>query len=149
VALVPAVLDVGLRAAAAKGAVLIVEGVGGALVEVAEGLMVAELPRRWDLPVLVVAANRLGVLSHTLLTVEVLQARGARVLGVVLNTLRAGAPTLAEATNEDELRRLLPRSVPLLATVAWVSDEDRGAPRSLALAVDELASALCGRKRGP
>jgi dethiobiotin synthetase len=147
VALVPVVLDAGFRAAAAKATVLVVEGVGGALVEVAEGLMVADLPRRWQLPVLIVAANRLGVLSHALLTVEALQSRGADVLGVVLNTMHAGAPTVAEEANAAELQRLLPGGVPLLAEVPWIPDEERHETGSLAVAVEALAFALCDRGR--
>jgi len=144
VALVPAVLDVSLESAAAGCEVLVVEGVGGALVEVAEGVMVADLATRWSLPVLVVAANRLGVLSHTLLTVEALQNRGAAVLGVVLNTVREGEPTVAEATNAAELGRLLPRGVPLLAQVPWIEPGARRDPAALAAAVEAVGDALSG-----
>lgn len=104
----------------------VVEGVGGALVEVARGTMVADLPARWGLPVLVVAANRLGVLSHTLLTVEALQSRGAHVLGVVLNTVHEGAPSVAEQTNHAELRHLLaPYGVPLWGPFPFLVARDR------------------------
>lgn len=142
VALVPAVLDVSFGAASAGCDVLVVEGVGGALVEVAEGLMVADLPQRWDVPVVVVAANRLGVLSHTLLTVEALQTRGATVLGVVLNTVHGGEPTLAEATNPAELRRLLPRRVPLLGHVPFIEGESRRDAGALAAALADVGGAL-------
>ena len=39
------------------------------------------------LPVVVVAANKLGAINHTLLTAEALQRRNIAVLGVVFNTL--------------------------------------------------------------
>ncbi len=117
----------------------IVEGVGGALVEVCEGVMVADLPARWGLRAVVVAGNRLGVLSHTLLTVEALLVRGADVAGVVLNTLHEGPPSVAEATNGAELRRTLPAGVPLLGTVPFVADR---APDALAAAVAPVAEAL-------
>ena len=142
VAIVPAVLDVALAAASTDMEVVVVEGVGGALVEVAEGLMVADLPSRWDLDVLVVAANRLGVLSHTLLTVEAVRRRGGRVLGVVLNTLHGDPPDLAERTNLEELSRLLPVDVPVLAHGPWISDGERRDPAALAAAVEGLATAL-------
>ena len=140
VALVPSVLDIGFEAASAD--VLVVEGVGGVLVEVAEGLFVADLPARWGIPALVVAANRLGVLSHTLLTVEALQSRGARVLGVVLNTVHEGPPSLAEETNRDELERLLPGGVPVLGCVPWIPASRRQDPSALAEAVAHVGSAL-------
>ncbi|MCO4772004.1 MAG: dethiobiotin synthase [Deltaproteobacteria bacterium] len=112
---------------------LVVEGVGGALVEVTRGTAVADLGARWGLPVLVVAANRLGVLNHTLLTVEALRARKAQVLGVVLNTVSEAPPTVSEQTNAEELARLLPADVPLLGTFPFVPAPDREAPESLAL----------------
>lgn len=134
-------LDAGAAALAARG-LPIVEGVGGALVEVCEGVMVADLPARWGLRALVVAGNRLGVLSHTLLTVEVLRARGAEVVGVVLNTLHPGPPSVAERTNARELERTLPADVPLLGTVPYV--EASASPDALASAVGHLAPALFG-----
>ena len=120
--------------------VAVVEGVGGALVEVARGTMVADLPARWELPVVVVAANRLGVLSHTLLTVEALQHRGAPVLGVVLNTVHDGAPSVSEQTNEAELRQLLrPHDVPLWGPFPFLVARD---PAALAAAAREALPSL-------
>jgi len=144
VALVPAVLDVSLNAVSAGRASVVVEGVGGALVEVAEGLMVADLPTRWGVPVIVVAANRLGMLSHTLLTLEALLLRGATVLGVVVNTVHGDPPSLAEAGNVAELRRLMPRGVPLLGEVGFLEPPHQRDPEALADALAEVASALTG-----
>ena len=135
-----AALDAGAAALSARG-LPIVEGVGGALVEVSEGLMVADLPARWGLRAVVVAGNRLGVLSHTLLTVEALLARGADVAGVVLNTLHAAPPSVAEQNNAAELRRTLPAGVPLLGTVPFVAEPE---PEALARAVEGVALRLFG-----
>lgn len=121
---------------------VLVEGVGGARVEVVEGLEVIDLAARWDLDVLVVSANRLGVLSHTLLTVEALLQRGARVRGVLLNTVSEGTPTTAAQTNEDELRRLLPAGVRLLGCVEWVPPESQRDPQALAAALDPVAASI-------
>jgi dethiobiotin synthetase len=132
------VLDAGAGRLADRG-LPIVEGVGGALVEVCPGVMVADLPQRWGLRALVVAGNRLGVLSHTLLTVEALLARGAVVAGVVLNTLHDGEPTTAESTNAAELERTLPAGADLLGVVPFVSDRR---PEALAAAVAPIAELL-------
>ena len=43
-----------------------------------------DLMARLDLPVVVVAADRLGAINHTLLTIKALRARRLQVLGVVL-----------------------------------------------------------------
>ncbi len=121
---------------------LVVEGVGGALVEVALGETVADLAARWHLPTLVVAANRLGVLSHTLVTVEALERRDVPERGVVLNTLDGDPAGLAEQCNAEELARLLPRSAPLLGTIPFVPESERDDPRALALATSALAGIL-------
>jgi dethiobiotin synthetase len=121
---------------------LVVEGVGGALVEVTQGTTVADLAARWHLPTLVVAANRLGCLSHSLLTVEALEQRDVPVIGVVLNTICGEEAGLAEACNVEELSRLLPRSAPLLGTIPFVPEGAREDPKALALATSELAGIL-------
>lgn len=63
---------------------VVVEGAGGALVPLNEDETMLDLMARLDLPVVLVAADRLGAINHTLLTLEALRARGLQVLGVVL-----------------------------------------------------------------
>jgi dethiobiotin synthetase len=138
----PALLDARMEQMAAASGLLVVEGAGGALVEVTPGLFMADLPARWSLSTLVVAGNRLGVLSQTLLTVEALLARGAPLLGVVLNTLHGGPASLAESCNADELRRLLPAGLPLLPEMPWIPAAGRAEPGVLADAASPLARRL-------
>ena len=57
------------RVRAARRSV-IVEGVGGWLVPILRDYSVADLAAEMGLPVVVVAANRLGAINHTLLTVR-------------------------------------------------------------------------------
>ena len=66
---------------------LLVEGAGGWLVPLAPRLTVADLAAMLALPVIVVVANRLGCLNHTLLTLDNIRARGLTCSGLVLNTL--------------------------------------------------------------
>lgn len=66
---------------------VLVEGAGGWLAPVAEGMLIADLAAALGLPVLVVAANRLGCINHTLLTIESIRARGLECRGVILNSL--------------------------------------------------------------
>jgi dethiobiotin synthase len=63
---------------------IVVEGAGGALVPLNEIDSMLDLMARLDLPVVVAAADRLGAINHTLLTLEALRARGLKVLGVIL-----------------------------------------------------------------
>lgn len=64
---------------------LLVEGAGGFYSPIAEGALNADLAGGLGLPVLVVAADRLGTLNHTLLTVEAVRMRGLALAGLVLN----------------------------------------------------------------
>ncbi len=95
------------------GAALLVEGVGGLLCPLTDGGTVADLVRELALPLVVVARRSLGTLNHTLLTLEVAQARGLAVAGVVVSETVPPAG-LADETNVDELQRL---RVPILAVV--------------------------------
>ena len=64
---------------------LIVEGAGGLLTPLGEGFAWADILE--GLPgcdVVIVARNKLGTINHTLLTVEALQRRGAKRIGIVL-----------------------------------------------------------------
>jgi dethiobiotin synthetase len=89
---------------------VLVEGVGGWRVPLClePALWVSDLARATAGPVLVVAANRLGVLNHTLLTVEAVRAEGLQVAAVVLNE---GAPAASDdrsrAWNHADLQALL------------------------------------------
>ena len=86
--------------------IVIVEGVGGWLVPITTNLFVGDFAKQLDLPVAIVAENRLGCLNHILLTLESVQRRGLVCAGVILKS--ANGPTdLAQSTNETELRRLL------------------------------------------
>jgi dethiobiotin synthetase len=70
----------------ARHEMVLVEGVGGLLVPIAERngriLTCRDLIEEWNLPVIVVARRTLGTINHTLLTLEAL--RGADVRGLVL-----------------------------------------------------------------
>jgi dethiobiotin synthetase len=61
---------------------LVVEGAGGVLVPVTRDLLFADLFARWGMPVVLVARTGLGTISHSLLSIEALRARGLAVRGV-------------------------------------------------------------------
>lgn len=66
---------------------VLVEGAGGFYSPLAENGLNADLAVALQLPVLLVADDRLGTLSHVLLNVEAMQMRGLHVSGVVINTV--------------------------------------------------------------
>ncbi|MDX2185143.1 MAG: dethiobiotin synthase [Gemmatimonadaceae bacterium] len=88
---------------------LLVEGAGGLLVPITAEVAFDALFARWRLEVIVVAANRLGCISHTRLTVAAARAAGLSVRGIVLNEVQPSeARDLARATNGELLQSLYP-----------------------------------------
>ncbi len=110
--------------------VLLVEGVGGWRVPLTPDATVDQLAQWLSAPVVVVAANRLGVLNHTLLTVEAVAQAGLPVAGVVLNDHFSTDPRLG-AWNHDDLRAHL--SVPVLRFPGGSLDPSALAHRGKAL----------------
>lgn len=82
--------------------VTLVEGAGGLLVPLLPSYTYADLARVLKLPILVVAANRLGVINHLLLTLEHASCKGLRALGYVLNRV-SGEDSVAAETNREVL----------------------------------------------
>ncbi len=85
--------------------VLLVEGAGGLLVPFTASLAFADLVARWSLDLVVVAANRLGAINHTLLTVREAHRRGLVVRAVVL--VAPEVEDLASRTNVEAFGVLL------------------------------------------
>ena len=106
-----------------KAQVMVVEGVGGLLCPIAEGMTVADLAVLLDYPLVVVARRGLGTLNHTLLTIEAALARSLRVAGVVLNGSEPASNIMAETTNPEELVRWL-GSIPILANVSYRNERE-------------------------
>ncbi|MEG2173083.1 MAG: adenosylmethionine--8-amino-7-oxononanoate transaminase [Desulfovibrionaceae bacterium] len=63
---------------------LLLEGAGGVRVPLNDRADMLDIMERTGLPVIVVAANRLGVINQVLLSVETLEGKGVRVAAVVL-----------------------------------------------------------------
>jgi dethiobiotin synthetase len=111
-----------LASEAASGSeVVVVEGVGGLLVPLADGYAVRDLARDLRLPLVVAARPGLGTINHTLLTLEAARAGGLRVSGVVL-TPWPRDPGSIERSNRDTIERL--GGVPV-ATLSYVARPER------------------------
>ncbi len=67
---------------------VIAEGIGGALVPFDKKHLVIDTAKDLDLPVLVVARNKLGAINHTLLTIESLKKRKMKILGIIFSNLK-------------------------------------------------------------
>ena len=77
---------------------VLVEGAGGLLVPLAEGVQFPEVARRLRTPLVIVARTALGTLNHTQLTVREAGRAGLEVIGIVLNDGRA-IPDVADEAN--------------------------------------------------
>jgi adenosylmethionine-8-amino-7-oxononanoate aminotransferase len=83
-----------------------------------------DLMARLDLPVIVVAANKLGVVNHALMTVETLRARGLDVAGVVMTNVTPPAGD-DEWLRRDNVKAIADLgNVPILADIPYLD----GAP---------------------
>lgn len=107
----PAVLMAGYQRLAAAHAQVIVEGVGGWEVPLAANYRVSDFAKELGLPVILVAANRLGALNHVLLSIDAIRAKGLTCAGIILNQLDDELDT-AMITNKGVLEDLT--GVPLL-----------------------------------
>lgn len=79
---------------------LVIEGVGGLLCPLTDAGTVADFAQRVGVPLIVVAALRLGVINHTLLTLEVARSRGLHVAGLILNEVGPDAGSNASSIAE-------------------------------------------------
>lgn len=64
---------------------VVVEGAGGVMVPINEDLLMIDLVRMLDIPVILVAANKLGAINHTILSIETIRDKGLELVGVVFN----------------------------------------------------------------
>lgn len=85
----------------------IVEGVGGFRVPLNERDGIDDLAVALGLPVVIAAANRLGVLNHALLTYDAVRGRGLPVAGLVLSQT-GEVPHPLHAWNAEDLADRLP-----------------------------------------
>jgi dethiobiotin synthetase len=83
---------------------LLVEGVGGWEVPIGPDFRVSDVATELQLPVILVAADRLGVLNHTLLTAAAIRGRGLRLAAIILNRFGSDEGPLS-AWNLEDLRR--------------------------------------------
>lgn len=100
----PATLDAAFAELAQRHAPVIVEGVGGWRVPLGDDWDTAALPRRWQLPVILVVGLRLGCISHARLTAEAIRADGCQLLGWLAS---AAAPMPCQQENLATLERWL------------------------------------------
>ncbi len=114
---------------AARADFVVVEGVGGFLVPLAEDWDAGDLARDLGLPVVMVVGMRLGCLNHALLTARAITAAGLPLAGWIANQIDPLMPVAEE--NVEALRLRL--GAPLLGRLPFSINPD---PRFLAAGLD-------------
>jgi dethiobiotin synthetase len=122
-----------------KHDVILVEGAGGLLVPLLPSFTYADLARVFELPIIVVAANRLGAINHLLLTLEHASCKGLTVLGYVLNRV-TNEPSLATETNREVLSGLT--GAPCLGELPFVEGAQLRTTFSLDVFEQEFAGEI-------
>lgn len=123
---------------------LVVEGAGGLLCPLTEDSTIADLARELGFPLVIVAANRLGVVNHTLLTCSAAWVSGLEVAAIVLNDV-AQSPDPSACGNRDDIECRL-RSKPLAS--AWRGSEPPQVPPVLTVHWGQTAVQSRDRRLG-
>jgi dethiobiotin synthetase len=123
---------------------VIVEGVGGLLVPIADEFDVRALAFRVGWPVLIAARPGLGTINHTLLTLEAARACGLDIAGVVL-TPWPGEPDQIERSNLSTIQRL---GGVVVSTLPEIARAEPGllAAAGASLPLDEWLPSLTSRQ---
>jgi dethiobiotin synthetase len=96
----------------------LIEGAGGLLVPITAEATYADFAKSVGAPAVVVVGSRLGAVNHALLTIRYAEAIGLRILGYVVNFLRAESDEAARS-NVEVLARL---AGPALGVVPYLSE---------------------------
>lgn len=110
------------------GDVTLIEGAGGLLVPLSPTATMADLAAALGLPLLLVAANQLGVLSHTLTAYECARARDLPVAAVILNQPAAQREDSARSNGDILAERI---DAPVLHFPYCAADDDATLARAV------------------
>jgi dethiobiotin synthase len=96
----------------------IVEGAGGVLVPVAENFFMVDLIKKCNARALIVVKSQLGMINHTLMTVEAIKVRKIDILGMIINgETENNILSTIEKFSSTKILGVIPRSNNLLETL--------------------------------
>lgn len=114
----------GYHALASEHELVIVEGCGGWEVPINLNYSMADFAVDLGLPVILVVANKLGAINHTVLSCQAIRARSMDLLGLIMNHLVDEFDT-ATISNKHSIPQLV--QLPILAEVIhqqdWIDTE--------------------------
>lgn len=106
-----------IQKAKEKFDIVIVEGAGGLLVPLTWDVTFLDLVSQMRIPIIIVAANKLGTINHTLLTVQLAKIRNINIIGIVLNTIHKNRD-LSRKTNAYAIEKLA--KVPIIGEIPFI-----------------------------
>jgi dethiobiotin synthetase len=109
------VIEDAFRSCQSRADAVVVEGVGGWCVPLGDSILVEDLARKLQLPVLLVVGVRLGCISHAILSARAIIESGLPLLGWVANIIEP------DIYQPDAVINTISRhlDVPRLATLGW------------------------------
>ena len=137
-------LDRAVEQASADRDALIVEGAGGLLVPITADETYATLFHRWALGMIIVAANKLGVINHVRLTCAACRAEGLPIHAVVLNEAERVSGDASVDDNPTVIEELEAVPVIGLPRLPGGFDVDRAASAVEASGLVDLVLAVTG-----
>ncbi len=102
--------------------VVLVEGIGGAMVPLTEEDTILDLAVEFDLPTVIVARPNLGTINHSLLTVAAVRNAGLPIAGLVISGYNAETADVPEETSPAVICRF--SDTTLLAVVPYDPDSN-------------------------
>jgi len=127
-----------LHGIATRADLMVVEGAGGLMVPLREGIMMIDLIERLGYPTLIVARTRLGTINHTLLSVHALRSRSVTIAGIVLSASGSDIGP-EEAYTPSDLARLA-GDIPVVV-LPHVPPGERSDPLAVATIMEREISA--------
>lgn len=72
---------------------VLVEGMGGIMTPILKDYFVYDLIRKLDIPVILIARNRIGTINHTLMSAKICRDCGITIRGIIINDIDEGYAT--------------------------------------------------------
>ncbi len=112
----PSVIQQSTLKLLSQSEVLLIEGVGGLLVPLTDDLLLIDLVKQLNMPVIIVARAGVGTINHTLLSIEALKSRSISIIGIVYNEVELTADDII-----DENMRIITRfsNIPSLTKIPY------------------------------
>jgi dethiobiotin synthetase/malonyl-CoA O-methyltransferase len=101
---------------------IVIEGAGGILVPIADNFCMVDMIKACDAAALVVVRSKLGMINHTLMTIEVLRNRNIDIVGIVISgTVDDYIQKTIEKFSQSKILAIIPQSNNLIETLRSVN----------------------------